>query len=87
MAVVNNVGNTEFINDSCGTGPDINVGDCIGVVDVVAASNRDPPDVAILQQQRTASQQLEIVGNTNIDNENQEQGGDDIVDNATRQLR
>jgi hypothetical protein len=27
VAVVNNVGYTEFINDSCGTGPDINVGD------------------------------------------------------------
>jgi hypothetical protein len=27
VAVVNNVGNTEFINDSCGTGPDIKVGD------------------------------------------------------------
>jgi hypothetical protein len=26
VAVVNNVGNTEFTNDSCGTGPDINVG-------------------------------------------------------------
>ncbi len=84
MAVVNNVGNNHIIHYSYGTRPDINVGDCIGVVDVVAASNRDPPDVAILQQQRTASQQLEIVGNTNIDNENQEQGGDDSVNNATR---
>jgi hypothetical protein len=26
VAVVNNVGNTEFINDSCGTGSDIKVG-------------------------------------------------------------
>ncbi len=27
VAAMNNVGNTEFINNSCGTGPDINVGD------------------------------------------------------------
>jgi hypothetical protein len=37
VAVVNNVGITEFINESCGTGPDINVGDRMGVVDIVAA--------------------------------------------------
>jgi hypothetical protein len=53
-------------------------------VDVVAALNSDPHDVAILQQQRTSSQQPEIVGNTNINNENQEEGGDDSVNNATR---
>jgi hypothetical protein len=87
VAVVNNVGNNDIIHDSCGTGPDINVGDQIGVVDVVAALNGDPCDVAILQQQRTSLQQPEIVGNTNIDNENQEQGGDDSVINATRQAR
>jgi hypothetical protein len=33
------------------------------------------------------SSHTEIVGNTNIDNENQEQGGDDSVDNTTRQSR
>jgi hypothetical protein len=27
VAVVNNGGNTEFLNDSCGTGPDINIAD------------------------------------------------------------
>ncbi len=27
VAVMINVGNTEFMNDSCGTGPDINIGD------------------------------------------------------------
>ncbi len=27
VAVVNNVGNNKIIHDSCGTGPDINVGD------------------------------------------------------------
>jgi hypothetical protein len=27
VAVMNNVGNNEFVNDSCATGPDINVGD------------------------------------------------------------
>jgi hypothetical protein len=58
VAVVNNVGNNEFINNSCGTGPDIN------------ALNSDPGDVAILQQQPTSLQQPEIVGNTNIINEN-----------------
>jgi hypothetical protein len=84
VAVMSNVGNNEIIHDSCGTGPDINVGDQIGVGDVVAALNSDPHDVAILQQQRTSSQQLEIVGNTNINNENQEQGGDDSVDDATK---
>ena len=57
------------------------------MVDVVAALNSDPRDVAILQQQRTSLQQPEIVGNTNIINENQEQGGDDSVDNATKQAR
>jgi hypothetical protein len=55
----------------------------MGVVDVVAALNSDLRDVAILQQQHTSSQQPEIVGNTNINNENQEQGGDDSVNNAT----
>ncbi len=87
VAAVNNVGKTEFINDSCDTGPGINVGDQTGVVYVVAASNSDPRDVAILQQQHTSLQQPEIVGNTNIDNENQERGGDDSVNNATRQAR
>jgi hypothetical protein len=82
VAVVKNVGNNEIIHNSCGTGPDINVGDQIGVVDVVAVLNSDLRDVAILQQQRTSLQQPEIVGNTNINNENQEQGGDDSVDNA-----
>ncbi len=37
--------------------------------------------MAILQQQCTSLQQPEIVGNTNINNENQERGGDDSVDN------
>ncbi len=84
VAVVNNVGNSDIIHHSCGTGPDINVGDRIGVMDVVAASISDPREVAILQQQRTSLQQLEFIGNTNIDNENQEQRGDDSVNNATR---
>ncbi len=57
------------------------------MVDVVAALNSDPRDVAILQQKRTSLQQPEIVGNTNINNENQEQGGDDSVDNETGQAR
>ncbi len=64
VAVVNNVGNNDIIHDSCGTRPDINVGNQIGVMDVVAALNSDPRDVAILQQQ--------IVGDTKIDNENQD---------------
>jgi hypothetical protein len=34
VAVMNNVGDTEIIQDSCGTGPDINVNDWLGVVDV-----------------------------------------------------
>jgi hypothetical protein len=85
VAVVNNVGNTEFISDSCGTGPDINVGNQSGVVDVAVAINSEPCDVAILQQQRTSLQQPEIVGNTNINNENQDRVGDDSVYNATRQ--
>ncbi len=85
---MNNVGNNEIINDSCGTEPDINNGDPMGVVDVVAALNKsDLRDLAILQQQRTSSQQPEIVGNTNINIKNQEQGGDDSVDNATGQAR
>jgi hypothetical protein len=87
VAVVNNVGNTEFINDSCGTGPDINVGNRMGMVDVIAALNSEPCDVAILQQQHISLQQPEIVGNTNINNENQDPVGDDSVNNATRQAR
>jgi hypothetical protein len=87
VAVVNNVGNTEFINDSCDTGPDINVGKQMGMVDVVAALNSKPRDVTILQQQHTSLQQQEIVGNTNINNENKDRVGDDSVDNATRQAR
>jgi hypothetical protein len=54
------------------------------MVDVVAALNSDPLDVAILQQQCTSLQQPEIVGNTNINNENEDHVGDDSVDNATR---
>jgi hypothetical protein len=57
------------------------------MVDVIAALNSDLCDVAILQQQCTPSQQPEIVGNTNINNENQERGGDDSVNNATKQVR
>ncbi len=57
------------------------------MVDVVAALNSDPRDLAILQQQRTSSQQSEILGNTNTNNENQEQGGHYKVDNATKQAR
>ena len=87
VAVVNNVGNNEIIHDSCGTGPDINIGDQMGMVDIIAALNSDPRDVAILQQQHTSLQQPEIVGNTNINNENQERVGDDSVNNATRQGR
>jgi hypothetical protein len=55
VAVVNNFGNNEFTNDSCATGPDIFVGDQMGMVDIAAALNSDPRDVAILQQQRTFS--------------------------------
>ena len=44
----------------------------LGHILSVAALNSDPHDVAILQQQRTSSEQSEIVGNTNINNENQE---------------
>ncbi len=87
VAFMNNVGNTEFINYSCGTGSDINVGNQMSVLDVVAALNSEPHDVAILQQQRTSLQQPEIVGNTNINNENQDCVGHDSVDNATRQAR
>jgi hypothetical protein len=36
VAVVNNVSNNEIIHNSCGTRPDINIGDQIGVVDVIA---------------------------------------------------
>jgi hypothetical protein len=50
----------------------INVGDQMGVVDIVSALNNEPRDVPILQQQCTLLQQPEIVGNTNINNENQE---------------
>jgi hypothetical protein len=50
---MNNLGNTEFINDSCGTGPDINIGDRMGAMDIVAALNSYLCDVAILQQQHT----------------------------------
>jgi hypothetical protein len=87
VAVVNNVGNTEFINDRCGTGSDIKVGNRMGVVDVVADLNSEPHEAAILHHQRTSSQQPEIVGNTNVNNENQDRVGDDSVNNATRRAR
>jgi hypothetical protein len=35
VAVVNNVGDTEIIHDSCGTGPDVNVDNWLGVVDLI----------------------------------------------------
>jgi hypothetical protein len=57
------------------------------MVDIVAALNSYPGDVAILQQQRTSLQQPKIVGNIKINNKNQEQGEDDSVNNATRQAR
>jgi hypothetical protein len=38
---MNNVGNNEFVNDSCATGPDIIIGDQMGMVDVVSALNSD----------------------------------------------
>jgi hypothetical protein len=56
----------------------------MGMVDVVAALNSEPCDVAILQQQRTSSQQPEIIGNSNINNENQDRVRDDSVNNVTR---
>jgi hypothetical protein len=59
----------------------------MGVVDIVAALNSEPHDVAILQQQHSSLQQPEIIGNTNINNENQDRVEDDSVDNATRQAR
>jgi hypothetical protein len=59
----------------------------MGMVDVVAAINSKPHDVAILQQQRTSLQQPEIIGNTNISNENQERVQNDSVNNATRRAR
>jgi hypothetical protein len=59
----------------------------MGVVDVVVALNSDLCDVAILQQQCTSLQQPDIVDNTNINNKNQEHGGDDSVNNATGRAR
>ncbi len=56
----------------------------MGMVDVIAALNSEPRDVAILQQQRTSSQQPDIVVNIDINNENQDPVGDDSVNNATR---
>jgi hypothetical protein len=59
----------------------------MGMVDVVSALNSDLHDVAMLQQQCTSLQQPEIVGNTNINNENQEQGEGGSVNNANGQAR
>jgi hypothetical protein len=51
----------------------------MGIVDIITFLN---------SQQQTSLQQPEIiVGNTNINNENREQGGDDSVNNATGQAR
>ncbi len=50
VAVINSIGNDEFINNQCGTGPDIIVGDQMGMVDIVSALNSEPHDVAMLQQ-------------------------------------
>ena len=35
VAVVNNNGDNEFINYSCGTGPDMNIGDQMGMVELL----------------------------------------------------
>jgi hypothetical protein len=35
VAVVNNIGDTQIMHNSCGTGPDINVENWLGVVDIV----------------------------------------------------
>jgi hypothetical protein len=56
----------------------------MGMVDIAEALNGEPCDVAILQQQHISLQQPEIVGNTNINNENQDRVGDGSVKNATR---
>jgi hypothetical protein len=43
VAVVNNIGDTEIIQDSCGTGPDINVDNWPGVVDIVGDNDNGSP--------------------------------------------
>ncbi len=43
MAVVNNNGDTGIIQDSCGTGPEINVDNWSGMVDVVGDNDKGSP--------------------------------------------
>ncbi len=43
VAVVTNVGDTEIIHGSCGTGPDINVENWLGVVDAVGDNDNGSP--------------------------------------------
>ncbi len=41
VAIMNNVGGTEIIHDSCGTGPDVHVDNWLGVGDVVGDNDND----------------------------------------------
>jgi hypothetical protein len=43
VAVVNSIGDTEIIHDSCGTGPDVNVANWLGVVDVIGDNDNGSP--------------------------------------------
>ncbi len=43
MAVVNNVGDTEIIHNSCGTGSDVHIDNQLGMGDVVGDNDNDSP--------------------------------------------
>ncbi len=47
VAFVNNIGDTEIIHDSCGTGPDVHVDNQLGVGDVIGDNNNGSPSPSI----------------------------------------
>jgi hypothetical protein len=43
VAVVNKIGDSKIIHNSCGTGPGVNIKNWLGVVDVVGANDNGSP--------------------------------------------
>jgi hypothetical protein len=47
VALVNNIGDTEVIHDSCGTGPDVHVDNQLGMVEVVGDIDNGSPSPSL----------------------------------------
>ncbi len=46
MDFVNNIGDTEIIYNSCGTGPDVNIENWTGVVEVIGDNDNGSPSLS-----------------------------------------